>query len=97
MTQTDKKKALQEFKDTINLDLAADGQRLRRTTVVQEFSEGPMPLPLRTPRVVQRNVDIEAWAREEGVLPPDPDAPVAVSMDEWVRRFNDLMEEKALL
>jgi hypothetical protein len=64
----EQKKALREFKEHINLDLAADGQRLRRTCIVQEFSEGPMPLPLRTPRVVQRNIDIEAWAREKGVL-----------------------------
>ena len=93
MTKTEQKKALQEFKDKINLDLAGYGQRLRRTCIVQEFSEGLLMLPLRTPRVVERNVDIEAWAREEGVLPPDPDAPVAVSTDEWLRRFNDMMEE----
>lgn len=90
MTKNEKKNTLREFKDRINLSLAADGQRLRRTCIVQEFSEGPLPLPLRTPHVVDRDIDLQAWAREEGVLPPDPDAPAGMDMDALLEAFNNL-------
>jgi hypothetical protein len=55
------------LREKINQELAGYGQRLRRTSIVQEFSEDPMMRPLRTPRVVERNVDLEALAARLGV------------------------------
>ncbi len=60
----DKERAL---RDKINVELAGFGQRLRRTCIVQEFSENPLMLPLRTPRVVERNIDLEELAERLGV------------------------------
>lgn len=51
----------------IDNELAADGQRLRGTDIVQEFSEDPLMLPC-SPHIVERNVDIHALARKLGII-----------------------------
>ena len=56
------------LRERINQELASYGQQLRRTCIVQTHSEDPMMQPLRTPRVVERNVDLETLARRLGVL-----------------------------
>lgn len=61
----DERRALRE---RINQELGGYGQELRRTCIVQTHSEDPMMRPLFTPRVVERNVDLETLARKLGVL-----------------------------
>jgi hypothetical protein len=56
------------LRERINVELASYGQQLRRTCIVQTHSENPMMLALRTPRVVERNVDLVALAKRLGVL-----------------------------
>ena len=55
------------LRQRINRELCGYGQRLRGNSIVQEFTEGPLMLPC-SPRVIERDVDLHALARELGVL-----------------------------
>jgi hypothetical protein len=69
MTNKETAAAHRALRERINTELASYGQQLRRTCIVQTHSENPMMLPLRTPRVIERNItDLEALAKRLGLL-----------------------------
>lgn len=55
------------LRQRINRELCGYGQRLRGHDLVQTHTEGPLMLPC-SPRVIERDVDLHALARELGVL-----------------------------